>query len=102
MSSKTLDDYFMYISYSMLFATWGWFSLVTFMNIKEFYDSSFTAVIISLVYPPAILVLIFAGISIIVVRGNIRMSAVSKIGTNDSWDVAETFEMVNMFNDIGD
>ena len=102
MSSKTFYDYFTYISYSMIFATWGWFSFVTFMNIKEFYDSSFTAVIISLVMPPALMVLVIAGIGIVFIRVDTRVSAISKIGTNDSWDVAETFEMVNMFNDIGD
>ena len=86
----------------MIFATWCWFSFVTFMNIKDFYDSSFTAVIISLVMPPALIVLVIAGIGIVFIRVDTRVSAISKIGTNDSWDVAETFEMVNMFNDIGD
>lgn len=102
MSSNTFYDYMMYISYSIIFATWVWFSFVIFMNIKEFYDSSFTAVVISLVYPPAILVVIFAGISIMFIRANTRASALSKIGTNDSWDVVETFEIANMFYDIGD
>ena len=86
----------------MIFATWCWFSFVTFMNIKHFYDDSFTAVIISLVMPPALIVLVIAGIGIVFIRVDTRVSAISKIGTNDSWDVAETFEMVNMFNDIGD
>lgn len=55
---------------------------------------------VSFVFPPALLVLIFAGISIVFIRVDTRVSAISKIGTNDSWDVAETFEMVNMFNDF--
>ena len=52
--------------------------------------------------PPALIVLVIAGIGIVFIRVDTRVSAISKIGTNESWDVAETFEMVNMFNDIGD
>ena len=102
MSSKTFYDYAMYITYGAIVAAWCWFSFVTFMNIKHLYDNSFTAIMVSFVFPPALLVLTFAGISIVFIRVDTRVSALSKFGTNDSWDVAETFEMVNMFNDIGD
>ena len=99
MVSKNCYDYAINITYGIIIAIWSYFIFLTFMNIKHLYDNSITALLISVVIPPGILLIVLAGIGIVFIRVDTQISAINKISRYESLNVAETFEMINMFNE---
>lgn len=92
-------DYFLYIS---VISIWCFFSYITYQNLvtnKDFEYSFFEAILISLLVPIGVTVICSFVLFCLYAYGSIGASCFKKIGTDDSWDLAETIWFFNMFLD---
>ena len=102
MSSKDVDEIMKWIMYGSVFFLWATVTFLFYVNTENYQDDPYTALMGAILLPPVGFIL-FAGFCwIIFLRMNTRISAVRKIGTNEPWDWAETFEIYSMFSDWDD
>ena len=94
MSIKNVEYYI----YLFVIGIWGFFSYITYKNIKNNYDANET-VIICLLSPIISIVIICFVIFCIYSYIDIGISCFEKIGTEESWDFVEAFWFFNLFLD---
>tara|TARA_B100000214_G_scaffold352652_1_gene308031 strand:+ start:65 stop:373 length:309 start_codon:yes stop_codon:yes gene_type:complete len=102
MTPKEFDNIMSYIIYGIIFCIWVGFTFLTFVNVENYQDKPFEALVMAICGP--IVIVAFGGLfcAISWCRIDTRMNAIDKIGTDESWDFLETMEMVTMFNDMFD
>ena len=102
MNPKNIDTMMSYILNGMIFCLWAGFTFLTFVNMENYQEKPFEALVMAICGPIVILTIgaLFCAISWC--RVDTRLNAIDKIGKNESWDFFETMEMVTMFNDMFD
>ena len=102
MNPKNIDSIITYFTNGMIFCLWAGFTFLCFVNIENYQERPLNALIMAICGPIVIVAFgaLFCAISWC--RVDTRLNAIDKIGTEESWDLFETIEMVTMFNDMFD
>ena len=95
-----LDTIMKNFTYGIIILLWGGFTFLCFVNIENYYEKSIESLVVAVCAPFAMLILFGAFCAIVWYRIDTRMTAIDKIGRDESWDFFETIEMINMFNEI--
>ena len=92
-------DYIMRrLKYGLIFFIWTYVTFLCYVNIENYQDP-ISSLIRNIVLPPLVIILFAMFCDIVLIRTDNRISAISKIGTDEDWDWGETFEMLSMFDD---
>ena len=92
-------DYFLYIP---MISIWGFFSYITYQNLitnKDIEYSFLEAILISMLLPVGVIIIFSFVLFCFYAYGSIGASCFEKIGTDKSWDLAETMWFFSMFLD---
>ena len=90
-------DYFLYIP---VISIWGFFSYITYQNLitnKDIEYSFSEAILISVLVPVGVTIICSFVSFCLYAYGSIGVSCFEKIGTDESWDLAETIWFFSMF-----
>ena len=95
---KNLDKIITFVGYAMVFTMWASFTSMIWINSENYESDPFGSLILAVFAP--LLIVFLGGIFFWITSWQVetRMSAISKIGTGESWDFFETLEMFNMFS----
>ena len=99
MTAKDLDKLTSWIVYGGGFLAWATFTFLYFVNMENYKEDPFNALMTAILLPPCVLTVVVCACWIMSLRFDTRVSAIGKIGTDESWDWTETFEMISMFSD---
>ena len=102
MSAKELDKMVDYIMYGSGFLLWSIITFLYFVNMENHEEEPLNCLVMAIVFPPCLLIMFLAACWIMLFRADTRVSAIGKIGTDESWDWVETVEMISMFSDSYD
>ena len=102
MSAKELDKIVDWIIYGAGFLLWATTTFLYFVNMENHKEEPLKCLVMAIVIPPSLLILFLAACWIMFLRADTRVSAIGKVGTDESWNWAETIEMISMFSDSYD
>ena len=102
MSAKELDKIVDWIMYGSAFLLWATITFLYFVNMENHKEEPINCLVMAIVIPPSLLILFLAACWIMFLRADTRVSAIGKVGTDESWNWAETIEMISMFSDSYD
>ena len=99
MNDYNIEKIEMRIRYSFIFLVWIGITFLCFVNIEEYYDNKLESLIYAIIAPLLVTLLFVIWTTIVLFRYDKRISAIEKIGNEDSWDIFEIFELCSIFTE---
>ena len=98
----SINDLERYVFCAVISITWFISTFLIYMNIKEYYDDEYVALLSAIVTPLIAFIVCVLYCSVFIYRYNTINSAINKVGTDESWDLFEYIEIINIFNNSYD